>query len=183
MKVVLINAISIDGRTAKGTKDPIDWTSKEDKKFFAEETKKAGVVIMGSNTFKAIGKTLSGRLNIVFSSKAKSYKSTLGILEFTNQKPEVVLKDLKKRGFEKVMLIGGSTLNTSFFMLIGGSTLNTSFLKKDLIDEIWLTIEPVLLGEGLSLFKNTEYSGKIKLISVNRLGDKSVVLKYNLRKK
>lgn len=38
--------------------------------------------------------------------------------------------------------------------LIGGSELNSYFLEKGLIDEIWLFIAPVPLGEGIPLFRS-----------------------------
>ena len=46
--------------------------------------------------------------------------------------------------------------------MIGGTEVVDLFVKSDLIDEYIITIAPVILGEGISLFKgdNTE----IKLV-------------------
>lgn len=162
-------ASSLDGKIARDSKDPIDWTSKDDKNHFARETKKAGVILMGKNTFDAIGRPLPGRLNIVFTSKAKDLKSDVGKLEFADSSPESVLKDLEFRKFKNCFLIGGSKLNTYF-------------LNQDLIDEIWLTIEGVILGNGIGLFGDTKFVDNLKLLSSSRLGEKSVLLKYRLKK-
>jgi dihydrofolate reductase len=68
MNVFIIAAISADGLIAKDSDEKSTaWTSKADKKFFSERTKKAGVVVMGRKTFDTIGKPLSERLNIVYS--------------------------------------------------------------------------------------------------------------------
>ena len=56
MKVVLLMATTVDGIIAKDVDEFIDWTGKEDKKYFVKITKEAGVVIMGSTTYKTIGK-------------------------------------------------------------------------------------------------------------------------------
>ncbi|OGM21680.1 hypothetical protein A2863_04800 [Candidatus Woesebacteria bacterium RIFCSPHIGHO2_01_FULL_38_9b] len=170
MKVVLITAMSMDGKIARGVDDPIDWTSKEDKKFFAKESKKAGVILMGRKTHAAIGRVLPDRLNIVFTKNPKKYNSYnyKGNLEFTNKSPEIVLKDLKKRGFKLVILIGGSTLNAEF-------------LKRGLIDEIWITIEGIIFGEGIPLFAKGKFKVLTELISCDKLGTSGVLFKYKLK--
>lgn len=167
MKKIIICVSSIDGKIAKSAKDDISWTSKEDRQFFAEETKKAKVIIMGSATHKNIGKALPGRLNIVYTRKPESKKSDPGVLEFTNKSPKLLLKNLEKRKFKKVFIIGGSTINSLF-------------LKNKLVDEVWLTIEGVILGAGLTLFDNADYSFKAKLVSSQRLGKSGILLKYKL---
>lgn len=169
MKIILISVVSLDGKIAKQQKDPIDWASKEDRRFFVQETKKAGVVLMGKNTFEMIGKILPGRLNIVFTSQTLNLKPRPGILEYTNQTPEQVIKNLTKKGFKKAMLIGGSRLNASF-------------LEKGLIDEIWLTLEGLIFGQGLSLFEKGSYNLPARLLSFQKLGKNSLLLKYQILK-
>ncbi|MBF0259476.1 MAG: dihydrofolate reductase [Desulfamplus sp.] len=65
MKVILIMAMTLDGKIARHPMEPVDWTGKADKKKFVKITKKAGAVIMGSTTFDTIGKILPDRKNIV----------------------------------------------------------------------------------------------------------------------
>jgi dihydrofolate reductase len=56
MKTFIIAALTADGFIAKGSDHlSVEWTSKEDRKFFSDRTKKAGVVVMGLNTYKTIG--------------------------------------------------------------------------------------------------------------------------------
>jgi dihydrofolate reductase len=37
---------------------------------------------------------------------------------------------------------------------VGGATLVSSLMNEHLIDEIWLTVHPIVLGQGKALFKD-----------------------------
>jgi len=55
--------------------------------------------------------------------------------------------------------------------LVGGAMLSQSFLELGLVDEIRLTIAPVLLGDGLRLFGNmTEYRWELKNVIAYKNG-------------
>jgi dihydrofolate reductase len=56
--------------------------------------------------------------------------------------------------------------------LVGGAMLSQSFLELDLVDEIRLTIAPVLLGDGLRLFgdSRTERRWDLKTVVPYRNG-------------
>ena len=63
----------------------------------------------------------------------------------------------------------------------GGSQTNTLFLEAGLVDEIWLTIEPVIFGSGIDLFTHA-LDLKAKLVHYETLNDTgSVHLRYSLR--
>jgi len=167
MKVVALVAHTIDGFIARDSKEFIDWSSKEDKKMFVALTKKGGVIVMGSNTYKTIGKPLKERLNVVLTSKAKKLKSQDGVLEYWDAKPKQVVEKLTKRGFKVVYLIGGAHTYTKF-------------LRAKLVDELWVTIEPVIFGSGLSNFTESFYNVKCSLTGINKLNSNTVQLKYKL---
>ncbi|MDD2758649.1 MAG: dihydrofolate reductase family protein [Patescibacteria group bacterium] len=152
MKLVLLMAITLDGKIAKHSNQLANWTSKADKKMFVAETKKAGVIVMGENTYNTIGKPLPDRLNIVLSQEPEKKENIPGSLEFIKATPKEIVALLEKRGFETAILGGGATVNGSF-------------LKENLIDEIWLTIEPKIFGDGLSLFNGADVDLNLELIS------------------
>ena len=62
MKIILMMAMTADGKIAKNSDHFPDWTSKEDKKMFMRVTKEVGVVIMGDKTFFTFPKALPERL-------------------------------------------------------------------------------------------------------------------------
>lgn len=167
MKVKLIIAVTADGKTALDPAHKTDWTSSEDKKYFIEETKKSGCIVMGRRTFETIGKPLPGRLNIVMTTHPQNYASIPGRIEFTNQPPRELLNYLSGLNFESVSLCGGAEINTLF-------------LKEKLIDEIHLTMEPKIFGKGLNLFTDSSTIIDLELLSVERLGQNGVLLKYRV---
>lgn len=140
MEVILLMAMTLDGKIAKDSKQLVDWTGKADKQYFVQVTREAGVVIMGSKTFDTIGKPLPGRKNIVLT-RNPDRKSQEENLIFTDQPPGQIIKGLKEEGFERVTLIGGAIINSLF-------------AKDSLITQIHVTLVPVLFGRGLSLFRD-----------------------------
>ena len=54
--------------------------------------------------------------------------------------------------------------------LVGGAKIIESFLKLGVVDEIIISIIPVLLGKGIPLFKNIEIETKLELIKTKKYG-------------
>lgn len=163
MKTFLIAALSADGFIAKDSGHLADWTSNEDKRFFVEITKKAGVIIMGQNTYETIGKPLPDRLNIVY-----SYDKEYEGVEVTQKNPKELLLDLEERGYKEVV-IGG------------GAQIYTMFMEQGLVDKLYLSIEPVIFGKGMTLF-NKELDIKLQLENESKLGDQTILLEYTIVK-
>lgn len=169
MKTILMMAITLDGKIAKHTTQLADWTSKADKKIFVEETKRVGVIIMGKTTYDTIGRPLPGRLNVIMDLEPDATKNIPDSLEFTNTQPVELLQELEGRGYESVILGGGATINGLF-------------LNQGLVDEIWLTVEPKLFGEGLSLFNKADVDIDLELIEVRKLDDNVIQVRYRVSK-
>jgi dihydrofolate reductase len=165
MKIFLLMAMTADGMIARDSNQLVDWTGKADKKYFVEITRKAGVMIMGSNTFDTIGKVLPGRKNIVMT-RNQTKKSNNENLIFTSQSPNEIITDLQAQGFESVALIGGSIINTLF-------------LNENLVDEVHLTMVPRIFGKGLALF-DKPLDKQLALMDVNKLGEDNVLLRYKV---
>jgi len=120
---------------------------------------------MGWNTFLTIGKPLPGRLNIVYTPEpeaaAKQYK--FSNLEFTDEKPDQLIKDLESRGHKEVAICGGATIYTMF-------------MQAKLVSRIYLTIEPVIFGQGIRLFNQAIPEVKLELMKTDKLGEEGTVL-------
>ncbi len=168
MKVTLVMALTVDGKIGKSPEHFPDWTGKEDKKIFAEITRRAGAVIMGSKTFDTIGTPLPDRKNIVLT-RDITRKSGWENLVYTDKKPKEILDGLEKEGFSSVILAGGSLVNSLF-------------AEENLIDEMIVTISPKIFGYGLSLFSE-EISLDLELEEIKEIGKKLVYLKYRVLKK
>lgn len=164
-------AATLDGIVAKTTDHNADWTTKADKREFIAETKKHGVIIMGQTTFELIGKPLSGRLNFVLTLEPEKFKDKEipGTLEFFKGSPREVKNHLEKKGFETAVLGGGPYTNSSF-------------LKDGLVDEILITVEPKLFGEGMTFAKGHDLNLNLELIEAKPIGDSAVHLHYKVIK-
>ncbi len=139
----IIVATSHDGFIAKDASQlSTKWASKEDTARFVELTKRAGVVIMGSTTFETLPKPLKGRLNIVYSRK-KQYTSDdpERPVETTTDEPSVLLEKLAAKGYKEVAICGGAQIYTAF-------------MKAGLVSKVYLTIEPIELGNGIRMMTN-----------------------------
>jgi dihydrofolate reductase len=172
MHVFLLAAITADGFIGRSADNrSFDWTSPEDKAFYVKMIKQAGVVVMGSTSFKTFTRYPRGLKFVIYTSKPE---------EFTNPKPEVittwatqespqaVLEQLKAEGHQEVAICGGASIYTMF-------------MKAGLIDTLYLTVEATVFGQGIKLF-NDEVTQSIELAGVEKLGDNTVLLKYTVKK-
>ncbi|MFO7910774.1 MAG: dihydrofolate reductase family protein, partial [Desulfotignum sp.] len=159
-------AMTLDGKIARSHTELINWTGKQDKQYFVKVTRKAGVVVMGSKTFDTIGHPLPGRKNIVMT-RNKTRKSDHKDLVFTDQTPQQILGDLKRQGFDQVVLIGGSVVNALF-------------AKENLITRIHVTLVPVVFGQGLSLF-NTDLDLPLEYVESRDIGKGHLLLIYKVK--
>lgn len=62
--------------------------------------------------------------------------------------------------------------------LAGGGILNTSFLNADLVDEMIITVMPIIIGAGLPLFPNAPKETKFKLKRTTPFESGAVNLEY-----
>ncbi len=160
-------AMTLDGKIARHSLEPVDWTGKADKKVFVDITRKAGVMIMGSKTFDTIGRVLPNRKNVVMTRDHRRVSQDENLL-FTDRSPEEVLKTLEGEGFESAALIGGTTINGLF-------------AEKRLIDEVYLTIVPKLFGKGLSLF-SVNLDLNLELTAMDKIDTNALLVRYSVLK-
>lgn len=164
MKVTLIAAVSANGQIAEKTdQSSLDWTSKEDTKFFIEKTKEAGTVVMGRKTFATINKPLKGRRVIVLT-RDPSKETPMPGVEFTHLEPTALVRQLESEGVAELALAGGASVYGQF-------------LQAGLVTDVYLTIEPILFGGGVPLAQGFDRV-PLKLESVKQLNSQAVVLHY-----
>jgi dihydrofolate reductase len=164
MKTFIIAAVTADGFIARSGNELVSWTSKADKKFFRERTKQSGVIVMGSTTYSTIGKPLPDRRNIILS-RTKTSADFPGA-EVSSETPAELVARLIKEGVSELAVCGGSHIYSSF-------------MKTGLVDNLYLTIEPIVFGQGVPLFSETVET-KLELVQTISIGEGSVVLEYNV---
>lgn len=165
ISVFIIAAQSVDGFISPlEHTNSMSWTSGADKEFFKEKTKEAGVVVMGRTTFETIGKALPGRRTIVYSTKTIEIEG----VETTNLLPLDLISKLEQEGYKEVAICGGSSIYSLF-------------MQANCVSKLYLTIEPILFGDGIKLFNNIHQS-KLELISSKALGGNALLLEYDITK-
>jgi dihydrofolate reductase len=152
-KFVAYVAATVDGRISLSKTTLPDWTSKEDWQFFQKQLKTVDAVIAGHNTYRAAKVHLDKRTTYVFSHAFPIFK----------QKGSVVFLDPSTTLLEKMF---GQYKTVA---IVGGARVYQTMLDAKLLDELYVTIEPLLFGRGTEMFSGGTTPSKLKLISVRKL--------------
>ncbi|HIH21916.1 MAG: dihydrofolate reductase [Candidatus Diapherotrites archaeon] len=171
MKAILYMAPTLNGFIAK-LGDDTGFVSKNSWKSYRQMIKKAKCMIVGSRTYKIMieAEDLKGLEKTVVVAVSKKPFKALPKNHFVAKSPKQALQILKRQGFKSALVAGGGALNASF-------------LKEGLIDEIFLDVEPLVLGNGIRLFAEGNFEAKLKLAGVKKLSRNEVQLHYKVLKK
>ena len=88
-----------------------------------------------------------------------------GGLTFVNESPKTFVEKLRKSPGKNIWLMGGGELVRDF-------------LKEDLVDELYIGVVPVLIGEGLPLFPPGFPQRKFSLLENKTFSKGMIALKY-----
>ena len=170
MNCFLIAALTADGFIGRNTGDrSFNWTSEEDKASYVDLIKSADVIVMGSKTFQTFRKHPKGsRWEVYTRSPQKFVNEKPEIIQAsgTNEKPKELIDRLEKEGVNTVVIAGGSSIYTMF-------------MRAGVVDKLYLTVEPVLFGDGVKLF-NESLDINLKLKSVKQLSSQTLLLEYQV---
>jgi dihydrofolate reductase len=153
--IVLFIAQSLDGYIAT-KEDSLDWLFKvegEGDNGYSEFYEEIDTIIMGKRTYDWIMKHEKGQFPYknkdcyVFS---RSQLEDTADVKFVNEDIVDFANSLKKEEGKNIWVVGG------------GELLHT-FLKEDLLDELFITIAPSIIGDGIPLFKSGDYQLDLKL--------------------
>ena len=142
-KVILGAAISLDGYIARrdgGIDFLVQPKGYSMGAFFAT----VDVVAFGRKTFDEAMKRAGGsykapaRMPTYVFSKSKASGEREGVI-FTNETPAAFVDSIRKDAGKNIFVMGGGELARSF-------------LRDDVVDELYLGVYPVLLGDGIPLF-------------------------------
>ncbi len=164
MKVVLYMATTVNGMIAKED-DDTSWISKQEWDSYSATVRKSGCLIIGHRTYDILTKQpeFSEFENVKIVVVSHQYFKTLSPNHLIAKTPKEALGLLKD--FKVVVLAGGSILNSAF-------------MKEDLVDEIYLDIEPIAFANGIPLFTHSEFEAKLKLLGVKKISNDEVQLHY-----
>jgi len=159
-RFVAFVAASIDGRISLSEKTLPQWTSKEDWRFFQNSLSHIDAVVVGRNTYETVARRLRRRNTFVLSDRPKTL-ARRGTVTFVN--PTNVSLQKLLEGYKSVAVLGGGAVYR--FML-----------ESKLLDEIFVTIEPLIFGRGKEMFVGGTRTTRVSLLSVKRLNQTGTLL-------
>jgi dihydrofolate reductase len=174
MKAILVFVSTLDGKVTKwGNPDVRIWSSQSDQDYFKNVWNISRLIVMGSNTYNVERfKPSSKHLFVIMTHHPSEYEEIRksGQLEFTAESPENLFERFENAGHE-LMLVAG------------GAKIATSFLKQQLIDELWLTIEPKIFGTGGNFAMDENLDINLQLLSSERVNKQgTLICKYSVIK-
>ena len=166
-KILVYIASSLDGYIARENGD-IDWLPETTESGYDAFYKSMDTVIMGKTTYDQV---------LTFGEYPYKDKKSFVFTSSTQNKDENTefVSDVEK--FVKDGFPGAG----ENIWLVGGAQIIASFLKQGVVDKIILSVIPVLLGKGISLFKNLENETKLELVKTEKF-DQLVDLHYKVLK-
>jgi dihydrofolate reductase len=174
MKTILIFVSALDGKVTRwGNPHVRLWSSRQDQDYYKKVWNRSQLIVMGSATFNADSFPPGDHQLIVMTGDPNKYKSreVPGKIEFTNASPLEITERFAAKGHEQMLVVGGPHVATSF-------------LKEQLIDELWLTLEPKIFGVGSNLATGTELDIDLRLIACEKVNDQgTLITKYFVLKK
>jgi dihydrofolate reductase len=174
MKIILIFVSTLDGKVTKWGEPHVNsWSSHQDQDYYKHILSESRLIVMGSNTFNADTFTPSGNnLFVIMTRHQNKYKSfeVSGQLEFTNESPFNLSARFKSKGYKQMLVVGGPHVATSF-------------LKEQLIDELWLTLEPKIFGTGGNFVTDVNLDINLRLIHFEKVNEQgTLITKYSVVK-
>jgi dihydrofolate reductase len=173
MRVTLIAAQSLDGFITKHETPGSAFASSADQRHFREALADFDCCIMGAETYRSAREQIRGgidssRSRTVLSRSPEKFADDRlpGRLEFSSEAPAALLSRLADRARQRCALLGGAQIHSLF-------------LQAGLVDELWLTIEPLLFGSGTSLLAH-QADIRLRLYSEQKLTPDTLLLKYEV---
>lgn len=172
----IMMAMSLDGFVARPN-HTLDWLDKqqtegEDHGFDAFQNS-VDVILMGTGSFR----TLLGfegwvyKKPVVVLSRSITQedipKALTGKVEISTLGPEALMVAFAERGVKRVYVDGGAIIQT--------------FLSARLIEDMKITIVPILIGDGIRIFDNTGGDLDLELVSAEQFPSGLVDLFYKVK--
>jgi dihydrofolate reductase len=162
-KVILELAVSLDG-FIEGPNGEYDWCFNDQDYGLTE-------------FFKSIDTIFMGRKSYEVSMKENNPWKDVTTYVFSNSMTKSPSKDVKLiRSMDEVA--GILRQPGKNIWLFGGAELTTAFINAGLVDEIRMSVHPILLGSGKPLFQNIDGRKHLKLVDSKSYDSGLIQLKY-----
>jgi dihydrofolate reductase len=175
MKVTLITVTSLDGKTTKGDQPgTAAWASPEDQAILSSQIAAHDRIVMGSKTYQAARAIIAPnphKLRIIATREPQRFaQDQQPGLAFTADSPEAIIAQAKADGCTSLLLMGGAETSSRF-------------LDAGLVDELLVTIEPLLFGGGTPFTSTLRHTVQLQLVDHKQLNSRGTILaRYRVQK-
>ncbi|MBI2017812.1 dihydrofolate reductase [Candidatus Daviesbacteria bacterium] len=174
MKVILYMAITVNGLIAKED-DDTSWVTETEWKSFKGIIKKHGNMIIGRRTYEVMLK--NDEFNISSLNTIRTIVLTSDETIRIHNRESV---SIAKSPQEALHVLSNASFET--IMVCGGGGLNSSFMKENLVDEIYIDIEPMIFGQGIKLFADANFEKGLELVGTKKLSPNEIQLCYKVKR-
>jgi dihydrofolate reductase len=184
-KIILLMHTSLDGFAA-GPNGEMDWIDVNEQLFdtVGQLTAEADTALYGRVTYQMMESYWP-----TAGEQPYATKHDIEHAEWYNRVKKVVLSNsMKEEKPGNTMVISSDQLPGAIkqlkqsaeknILFIGSPTAVHSLLAHNLVDEFWLFVNPVLLGEGIPVFKNVQAQAKLTLVSSKAFPSGVICLQY-----
>jgi len=178
--IILFNLMTVDG-FFEGPNREIDWHNVDDEfnDFAIEQLNSASALIFGRITYELMAaywpSTEASTNDPVVAGKMNSIQKI------------VFSRTLDKAGWNNTRLVKGDPeeefrklkqIYDKDIFIFGSADLASTLMNRNLIDEYRIIINPIILGQGNTLFKPSREQLKLRLIKVRTFKSGNVLLYY-----
>ncbi len=180
-RVIMFNLITLNGYFEGKDKWDISWHQVDDEfnEFSIEQLSQCSGLIFGRVTYQGMA---------TYWPTPTAIENDPIVAGKMNSAPKFVFsKTLNKAEWNNTQLINGDAVEELMklkqqpgkdLLIFGSANLASTFTRNGLIDEYRLIVNPIVLGEGVSLFKEEGGMLKMKLLNTKSFRNGNVLLYY-----
>jgi len=181
-KLILFDNISLDG-FYEGKNHDLSWNNVDPEydKFAIKQLKSTDLILFGRKTYELMAK---------FWPTPEAIKREPIIADFLNNTPKIVVsKTLDKADYNNSRIIKENIIEEikklkempgKNIIILGSSDLAVSII--DLIDQFEIMVNPILVGEGKSIFYGIDKRINLELVKTQQFKSGNVLLSYKHKK-
>jgi dihydrofolate reductase len=184
-KVILFVDTSLDGFMA-GPNGELDWMVNDDeldREFTTDLRERADTILTGRIAYQSF--------ETFWPSAATDPSSPAELADFANwmvDTPKVVFsRSLEEVGMKNSRLAEAEIADEVArlkqepgreLVLFGGASTVQAFVRQRLVDEFWIKVHPVAIGDGLPVFRDLEDRARLRLLKSKAYGSGVLGLRY-----
>ena len=167
-KIILNVAVSLDS-FIEGPNGEFDWCFMDQDYGMTDFMNRTDAIFFGRKSYQLVLD-----YGIGYYAYAKKYVFSKTLTEASSANTIIINEDLVE-AVNKIKTEPGKDI-----WLFGGASLVTAFMQNDLLDELMLSVHPILLGSGKPLFQNIKERTKLELTNFQNFSTGLVQLFYNV---